>query len=416
VRQPSASTVTRENHPNRPGVVRASAQALHGLWGSIPSCARAASQVTARRQRRTNPVRLGRGVWSPGVASTACGSSAPCGSRPHTPRITPGWHPAFYPPQVAVSLATSRGSPPSPGGTACFVHGGLGLLTPWWRRGPARPLPTRSSRWFGRACWSRMPPRGSPPPACHHPSVRDLTDGVPPLQAGKTAVTTPEQQALRHPACEPLDDWPRPLGPLWMSAPPCSLGAFRGAAARQDRPAPQSPGPRNLDPHPTTEPPHTPGFDQRRLRRTHRSAGEALRVAFLAAPSRARGIQAQAPRPCGSPARAPQPQPEVTHSQARPTRTRQAAGRVDHTWRLAQPHATQARRPRTCARGEHGADQQDGGVLPHWFGAQRGQLSPQGHQLGRQCQPRETSRGKSGLQLTLSAGAFSKSKNGQSRA
>jgi hypothetical protein len=89
---------------------------------------------------------------------------------------------------------------------------------------------------------------------------------------------------------------------------------------------------------------------------------------------------------------------------------------VDETFLLAQSHDTQARRHRAFASGENRANQQDFGVFPHGLGEQRCKLYNQGHQLGRQCQHMETSRGKSGLQLTQSADSFSKIKNGQSRA
>ena len=64
VLKPSAINVTREHNPNSTGVVCAIAKVLHCLCVSTPICARASSKVTAWRQRRTNPVRICRGVGS----------------------------------------------------------------------------------------------------------------------------------------------------------------------------------------------------------------------------------------------------------------------------------------------------------------------------------------------------------------
>src|SRR5712691_12109823 len=115
-------------------------------------------------------------------------------------------------------------------------------------------------------------------------------------------------------------------------------------------------------------------------------------------------------------ARNQQAQQSLTRGQERPARTIQDPVIVDEPLLLAQPHDTQARRHRACARGENSANQQDFSTFPNGLGEQWFKLSNQGQQLGRPCQHIETSRGKSDLQLTLSAVTFSKIKNGQSRA
>jgi hypothetical protein len=153
-----------------------------------------------------------------------------------------------------------------------------------------------------------------------------------------------------------------------------------------------------------------------RLRRPYWIAGEAFGLDFLAAPSLDRVIQATDQLPCWGKARDQQTQQDVTRGQERPLRTIQDPVIVDETLLLTQPHDPQARSHRAFASGENGSDHQDFGVLPHWLREQRCKLYNQGQQHGRHCQHMETSRGKSGLQLTLSAVAFSKIKNGQSRA
>jgi hypothetical protein len=86
----------------RTGVVRAIAPSLHCRCVAIPRGARASSQVTAIRPRRTNQVRMCRGVWSTCVDSNASGLSWPCGSRPTPQRLRTGGPPDFYHIQVSV--------------------------------------------------------------------------------------------------------------------------------------------------------------------------------------------------------------------------------------------------------------------------------------------------------------------------
>lgn len=95
---------------------------------------------------------------------------------------------------------------------------------------------------------------------------------------------------------------------------------------------------------------------------------------------------------------------------------RAAAGASPRTLAIGRKGVPGAQGPVALTRASIAPDQQDLHVFPHGSGEERGKLPEQGQQRGRQCQHRETSRRKSGLQLTLSAVAFSKSKNGQSRA
>jgi hypothetical protein len=142
------------------------------------------------------------------------------------------------------------------------------------------------------------------------------------------------------------------------------------------------------------------------MRRPYWIAVDAFRLDFLAAPSLNRVIQAKDQLPFWGKARDQQPQQDVTRSQERPLRTIQDPVIVDETLLMTQPHDTQARSHRAFASGENCTGQQDLGVFPHGLREQWCKLYRQGQQRGRQYQHMETSRGKSGLQITLSAVAL----------
>jgi hypothetical protein len=300
------------------------------------------------------------------VAQPRSGFAAACGRHASQARLAARLHLARHAPTpsaaqpVGTRISTphkSQGSSQLPASCRLplldsdFRPRRVGSLKPLWRRGTARPGPSRSPMWSGLSFWSRIPQRGIPTQAGKPMRRRRVPHRGKPRKDRKTAVTATDQLAIRQPAGEPSHAVPGPLGPLLRRSSPCGMVAFRGAEARQDRQAPHRTGPRALGQHQTTEPTPATGFDTMRLTRPHRVAVETLRGDFLAASSLDRVIQSTAQLPCWGKARDQHTQQAWTRGQGRPARTMQDPVRVAKTFRLAPPHDPPARSHRAVARG-----------------------------------------------------------------
>jgi hypothetical protein len=117
-----ANTVTREQRPNRTGVVRALALSAHWRWGSRPRGARAFSKVTSPDQRLTTQCRTCSGVACRSVQKKAASDNWPWGSRTKTKRIATGAKPGVYPSAVREKTQSRLRSPRSQS-TLVSCHG-----------------------------------------------------------------------------------------------------------------------------------------------------------------------------------------------------------------------------------------------------------------------------------------------------
>ena len=262
----------------------------------------------------------------------------------------------------------------------------LGILKTLLRSATARPFHAWSPILSGLAGRGWVPQLGIQAQSRDPTGVWRLAHLREQIKHGKTAVTDKDQTAIRQPAGQPSNALQGPRGQLLMFPPAFKLLALRRTQYRQERQPPATAGPRERDQQPPAEPAQATGFDEMRMRRSHRVAVNPLGFEVLSAPSFKRVVKAENKFAGWRQRRKQQSQQDPACGQGRPARTMQDSLLVDETFRLAQSPDTQASRHGALTRGKDRSNQQDFGVPPNALGEQGRKFYNQRQPLGRQCQ------------------------------